>query len=59
MLGGHCSVGSDSAVERSVLHDRVIVGADCSIREAVLARGVRVGDGARVEPGAIVGSGAR
>jgi mannose-1-phosphate guanylyltransferase len=59
VLGSHCSVGSDSTVERSVLHDRVIVGADCLIREAVLARGVRVGDGARVEPGAIVGSDAR
>ena len=43
-------------VERSILHDRVIVGDDCLIREAILARGVRVGDGARVEPGAIVGS---
>ena len=58
VLGGHCSVGSDSAVERSVLHDRVIVGSDCSIREAVLAEGVRVGEGARVEPGAVVGAGA-
>ena len=29
VLGAHCSVGSDSTVERSVLHDRVIVGADC------------------------------
>ncbi len=59
VLGGHCSVGSDSTVERSVLHDRVIVGADCVIRDAILARGVRVGDGARVEPGAIVGSDAQ
>lgn len=59
VLGAHCSVGSDSAVERSVLHDRVLVGSDCSIREAVLARGVRVGDGARVRPGAVVGEGSR
>ena len=58
VLGGHCSVGSDSAVERSVLHDRVIVGADCSVRGAVLARAVRVGDGARIGEGAIVGEGA-
>jgi mannose-1-phosphate guanylyltransferase len=59
VLGAHCSVGSDSTVERSVLHDRVLVGADCVIRDAVLAERVRVGDGARVEPGAIVGAGAR
>ncbi len=59
VLGAHCSVGSDSFVERSALHERVLVGADCVVRDAVLADGVRVGDGARVEPGAIVGGGAR
>lgn len=58
VLGAHCSVGSDSAIERSALHDRVIVGADCTVREAVLAERVRVGDGARIEPGAMVGAGA-
>lgn len=59
VLGAHCSVGSDSTVERSVLHDRVIVGADCTVRDSVLAERVRVGDGARVEPGALVGAGSR
>ena len=37
VLGAHCSVGSDTAVERSVLHDGVLVGPDCVIRESVLA----------------------
>jgi mannose-1-phosphate guanylyltransferase len=59
VLGQHCSVGSDSSVERSVLHDRVFVGSDCSIREAVLAERVRVGDGARIGRGAMVGAGAQ
>jgi mannose-1-phosphate guanylyltransferase len=59
VLGRHCSVGTDSTVERSVLHDRVLVGPDCNIRESVLAEGVRVGEGARIEPGSLVGSGAR
>ena len=59
MLGSHCSVGSDSTVERSVLHDRVVVGPDCTLREAVLADRVRAGDGVRVEPGAVVGSDAQ
>ena len=59
VLGSHCSVGSDSTVERSVLHDRVLVGADCLVRDSVLAGGVRVGDGARIEPGALLGSRAR
>jgi mannose-1-phosphate guanylyltransferase len=57
VLGRHCSVGSDSRVERSVLHDRVIVGADTTVVESVLAEGVRVGERARIEPGAIAGAG--
>lgn len=36
VLGPHCSVGVDSVVERSVLHERVSVGSRCTIREAVL-----------------------
>jgi mannose-1-phosphate guanylyltransferase len=57
VLGPHCSVGADSAVERSVLHERVSVGSGCTIREAVLSEGVHVGDGAEIEPGAMLGSG--
>jgi mannose-1-phosphate guanylyltransferase len=58
VLGRHCSVGSDSRVERSVLHDRVVVGADAAVLESVLAARVRVGAGARVEPRAMIGAGA-
>lgn len=58
VVGSHCSVGSDSTVERSVLYDRVLVGPDCTVRESILAEGVRVGQGARVGPGAVVGAGA-
>jgi mannose-1-phosphate guanylyltransferase len=57
VLGPHCSVGVDSAVERSVLHERVSVGSGCTIREAVLSEGVHVGDGAEIQPGAMLGSG--
>jgi mannose-1-phosphate guanylyltransferase len=57
VLGPHCSVGAESSVERSVLHERVSVGAGCTIREAVLGDGVHVGDGAEIEPGAMLGSG--
>src|SRR4051794_14969526 len=56
VLGPHCSVGADSAVERSVLHERVSVGSGCTIREAVLGEGVHVGDGAEIERGAMLGS---
>jgi mannose-1-phosphate guanylyltransferase len=58
VLGRHCSVGSDSRIERSVLHDRVVVGADAAVVESVLATRVRVGESARVRPGAVVGAGA-
>ena len=58
MLGEHCSVGDRSSVERSVLHDSVVVGARGTIVESVIAEGARVGDGAQVGPGAIVGAGA-
>jgi mannose-1-phosphate guanylyltransferase len=59
VVGRHCSVGSDSNVERAVLHDRVSVGADCVLRECVVAEGAHIGDGAEVRPGAVVGRGAR
>jgi mannose-1-phosphate guanylyltransferase len=58
VLGRHCSVGTDARVERSVLHERVHVGADAAIVESVLAERVRVGERARVGPGAMVGAGA-
>jgi mannose-1-phosphate guanylyltransferase len=56
VLGRHCSVGSDARVERSVLHDRVLVGADAAVVESVLAERVRVGQRARIEPGAMIGA---
>jgi mannose-1-phosphate guanylyltransferase len=58
VLGRHCSVGSDTAVERSVLHDRVVVGSDCAVREAVIGAGARVEEGVRIESGAMIGAGA-
>jgi mannose-1-phosphate guanylyltransferase len=58
VLGRHCSVGDHSLVERSVLHDSVLLGHECEVVESVLAERVRVGDGARIGPDAIVGDGA-
>jgi mannose-1-phosphate guanylyltransferase len=59
VVGHHCSVGSDSSVERAVLHERVAVGADCSLRECIVADGARIGDGAEVRPNAVIGKDAR
>ena len=58
VLGPHCSVGAGAWLERAVLHERVIVGANCHITASVLGAGALVGDGARIEAGAVVGSGA-
>ena len=57
VVGRHCSVGDGSTVERSVLHDSVIVGRDSSVVESVIAEGARVGDGARIGPDAMIGAG--
>jgi mannose-1-phosphate guanylyltransferase len=57
VLGRHCSVGTNSRIERSVLHDRVTVGADATVRESVLGEGVRVGQRAAIEPGVMAGAG--
>ena len=58
VLGEHCSVGDRAFVERSVLHDSVVVGAEAHVEESVIAAGARIGEGARLGPDAIVGAGA-
>ena len=42
-----------------MLHDRVAVGADCSLRECIVAEGARIGDGAEVRAGAVIGKDAK
>ena len=59
VVGRHCSVGSDTTVERAVLHDGVIVASDCVLRECIVAEGARIGEGAEVRPRAVVGKDAR
>ncbi|MFL5913696.1 MAG: sugar phosphate nucleotidyltransferase [Gaiellaceae bacterium] len=58
VLGRHCSVGDRSVVERAVLHDSVIVGAQACVTEAIVGEGARLEDGVRVQPGAVIGAGA-
>ena len=48
VLGRHCSVGSDSRVERSVLHDRVRVGADAAGRARACSPSACTWESARV-----------
>lgn len=56
VVGRHCSVGAGAVVDRSVLHERVTVGADCTILESVVAASATIGEGARVGPAAVVGA---
>ena len=58
VVGEHCSVGDRSSLERSVLHENVVVGHETQIVESVIAAGARVGDGAQIGPDAIIGAGA-
>jgi len=59
VIGDHCSIGAGTWVDRSVLHENVMVENDAHVAGSVLAAGVSVGGGARVEAGAVVGSRAR
>ena len=58
VLGPHCSIGVGARIDRTILHERVIVGPECHVTESVLGARVTLGEGARVGPGAVVGSGA-
>ncbi len=55
VIGAGSTLGEGSAVDRSVLHERVSVGSGCRISESVLADEVVVGDRAQIGPDAVVG----
>ncbi len=57
VVGRRCTVGSDSAIERSVLFDRVTVGSDAVVRGSIVGAGARIGDGVRMQD-AVIGDGA-
>ncbi len=58
VVGRHCSVGTDSRIERAVLHDRVHVGADATRDRGGVGR-ARPGGGARTGAPAGHGGGRR
>src|SRR6185503_9390150 len=57
VVGQRCDVGTNTAVERSVLFDRVYVGDDAVIHESILGSGVRIGAGVHMQD-AVLGDGA-
>ncbi len=64
-VGPHCIVGDGSQIEAravvrdAVLWDDVVVEADATVEDAILASRVRIGSGATVGPGAVIGHDAR
>jgi mannose-1-phosphate guanylyltransferase len=57
VLGSDCVIAQRATVAGSVLLPRCQVGADATLREAILAAGVEVADGVVLEPGAVIGEG--
>ncbi len=57
VLGENVSVGPGSTVERSVILSGSEIGANCTLRDCIIAAGCRVGDGSRIEGGAVLGEG--
>jgi mannose-1-phosphate guanylyltransferase len=57
VVGPHSDIGTNAAIERSVLYDRVHVGDDAVIRESIVGAGARIGNGVKMHR-AVIGDGA-
>ena len=57
VLGENVHVGPGSTVERSVILGGTEIGAGCVLRDCIVAAGCRVGEGSRIEGGAVLGEG--
>ena len=50
-------VGSHARIEGAILWERVEVGAGAELRDCVIGADVKIGEGARVGPNAVLASG--
>ena len=57
VLGEGVSVGEGTSIERSVVLNGAEIGADCVLRDCIVAAGVRIGDGSEISGGAVLGEG--
>jgi mannose-1-phosphate guanylyltransferase len=57
VLGEGVSVGAGSTIERAVVLNGTEVGSHCTLRDCIVAAGVRVGEGSTVSGGAVIGEG--
>jgi mannose-1-phosphate guanylyltransferase len=57
VLGEGVTVGEGTTIERSVVMNGTEIGADCVLRDCIVAAGVRVGEGSEISAGAVLGEG--
>jgi mannose-1-phosphate guanylyltransferase len=57
VLGEGVSVGEGTTIERAVVLNGAEIGADCVLRDCIVAAGVRVGEGSEISGGAVLGEG--
>jgi mannose-1-phosphate guanylyltransferase len=57
VLGPDVRVGEGTTVESSVIHAGAVIGANCVLRDCIVAAGVRIGDNTHVTGGAMLGEG--
>jgi mannose-1-phosphate guanylyltransferase len=57
VLGEGVSVGEGTTIERSVVMNGAEIGANCVLRDCIVAAGVRVGEGSEISGGAVLGEG--
>jgi mannose-1-phosphate guanylyltransferase len=59
VIGHHSEIGERATVSSSVVLSDCRIGPRASVHGAILAPGVEVGEGARIDGGAVIGEGAR
>jgi mannose-1-phosphate guanylyltransferase len=57
VLGEGVTVGEGSTIERAVVLNGTQIGPRCTLRDCIVAAGVRIGEGATVSDGAVIGEG--
>jgi len=57
VLGAGVTVGAGSTIERAVVLNGTEIGPHCTLRDCIVAGGVRIGEGATVSGGAVIGEG--
>jgi mannose-1-phosphate guanylyltransferase len=57
VLGEGVSVGEGTTIERAVVLNGAEIGAQCVLRDCIVAAGVRVGEGSEISGGAVLGEG--